>query len=423
MENLTLYVSAFLIAGMIIGLFRNHAAKVGLVDYPCERKRHRGEVPLIGGIAIFAAFFISLLISPLDIAHYVPLLVGGGALVMVGALDDIKALSSRIRFSVQTAAAVVMCGWGEVVLNDLGMLSFDNTMFTLGSLAVPFTLFATAGVINAVNMSDGIDGLCGSLMLVAMIGLAIATYVANAAEPHTVVMLLMSAVCAFLLFNIRFPRRMRALVFLGDAGTMFIGFTLAWFVVSLSQGEDRVIHPVTALWLLAMPLFDTIGIMIRRLMKGRSPFSADREHFHHAFQLAGFSVLQTHLTITAIAALFMGIGLAGQFAGVPEIVMFLLFLGLFAVYFWGMMRAWKFMRFLRRTMHNEKEPDAVPHNIDDISIIDGNVRNLRAYYVKQARQQFSYPPAIDSPSADIKDVKVVASKDVDTAASKSKSVP
>ena len=382
MENLALYVSAFSVCALLIHVFKNQAARVGLVDRPCDRKRHRGEVPLIGGLAIFSAFLVSLFISDLDIAQYYALLAGCAVLLVVGVFDDIKALPSGPRFLAQISASVLMCVWGGVVLRDLGTLSFDDSLFTLGSLAVPFTIFASVGVINAINMSDGIDGLCGSLTLVALTGLAVVTYVAGASDQFTTIMLLMSAVVAFLFFNIRFPKRLRALVFLGDAGSMILGFTLAWFVVSLSQGEDRIISPVTALWFLAMPLFDTVGIMTRRIIKRRSPFAADREHFHHAFQLAGFSVFRTHVTITAMAIIFMVIGLIGQFAGAPEVAMFYLFLGVFGLYFWGMMHAWKVMRFLRRTMHLEKA-SAIENTVNPAVFKDGHGEDLREYYLKR----------------------------------------
>jgi len=355
-QNLTLYVSAFSVSALLIHVLKRYAVRVGLVDYPCERKRHCGEVPLIGGVAIFLAFAMCLLISDLRVMDHAALLSGSMLLVVIGVVDDIKVLPSRPRFLAQIIAAGVMCVWGDVVLRDLGVLSFDGSLFTLGSLAIPFTIFATVGVINAVNMSDGIDGLSGSLAVVALLGLAIATSVSvEHAHQFKTIVVLISAIAAFLFFNVRFPGRIRALVFLGDAGSMFIGFVLSWYVISLTQGEHRLLSPVTVLWFLAMPLFDTVGIMLRRIVKGRSPFRADREHFHHAFQLAGFSVFRTQMIITVLALLMMGFGLLGQYLHIPEIVMFDLFLGLFALYFMGMMRAWKVMRFLRRTMLHEKD--------------------------------------------------------------------
>jgi len=354
-EKIELYLATFLMSLVLIHVFKNHARKIGLVDYPCERKRHCGEVPLVGGVAIFFACALSISMADFNFPGIGALMVGSLVLITIGIIDDIKAIRSTPKFAAQIIAGTLMCVWGEVVLRDLGTLSFDGSLFTLGSLAIPFTVFATVGVINAMNMSDGLDGLSGSLTLVALIGLGITTLVSAAVVEFSTIMLMISAVVAFLIYNVRFPGRPRALVFLGDAGSMFIGFVLTWFVVLLSQGENRIMEPVTALWFLALPLFDTVGIMLRRLLKGRSPFRADREHFHHAFQLAGFSVFQTQMTITLLAVVCMGIGLLGQFAGIPEIIMFYGFLAVFGVYFWGMMRAWKVMRFLRRTMQHDRE--------------------------------------------------------------------
>lgn len=370
MENLVIYIATFLMSLVLIHVFKNHARRIGLVDYPCDRKRHCGEVPLVGGVGIFFAFAFAIAMSDLELSGIGALMVGSLVLITVGVMDDIKALRSSPKFIAQITAATLMCLWGGVVLRDLGALSFDGSLFTLGSLAIPFTVFSTVGVINAINMSDGLDGLSGSITLVALTGMAVTTLVAGAVVEFSTIMILLSAVVAFLVFNVRFPGRVRALVFLGDAGSMFVGFVLTWFVVSLSQGENRIMAPVTALWFLALPLFDTVGIMLRRLLKGRSPFRADREHFHHAFQLAGFSVFQTQMTIAALSVVCMVIGLVGQFAGVSEISMFYVFLAVFGVYFWGMMRAWKVMRFLRRTMHHEKEFDTAQLAESNESTVD-----------------------------------------------------
>jgi len=137
------------------------------------------------------------------------------------------------------------------------------------------------GMLNAVNMVDGLDGLAASLVFIAIIAWT-GDDVRNVVIPE----LLGAAILAFLLFNLRL--RGRALVFMGDAGSLFLGFVLTWFLVALSQGEQRLLAPVTALWLFALPLTDTISMMVRRILLRRSPFLADREHFHHILLAAGF---------------------------------------------------------------------------------------------------------------------------------------
>jgi UDP-GlcNAc:undecaprenyl-phosphate GlcNAc-1-phosphate transferase len=134
---------------------------------------------------------------------------------------------------------------------------------------------------------------------------------------------------------------------MGDAGSMFLGFMLAWYFISMSQGEGRIISPVTTLWIFALPLFDTVGIMLRRIVRGRSPFAADREHLHHIFLLAGFSVCRTVTVMLLLAMTFGMVGLLGEFFGIPDGVMFWSFIGLFTLYFFVMMHAWKAMKWVR----------------------------------------------------------------------------
>jgi len=135
---------------------------------------------------------------------------------------------------------------------------------------------------------------------------------------------------------------------LGDAGSLMLGGILAWFLIGLSQGPERAFSPSVALWLFALPLMDTVSLMIRRVRKGRSPFAPGRDHFHHILQRAGFSVGQSVGILTLIAAVMALTGIAGQKLGAPEPVMFFGFLGLFGIYMWGMSRAWRLVRYVRR---------------------------------------------------------------------------
>lgn len=162
-------------------------------------------------------------------------------------------MHTHSRFAAQIAAAAMMTLWGGVTLQDLGqLLSAEPAL--LGAWAVPFTVFAVVGVINAFNMLDGMDGLAGTYALLAFTPLATAAVIADATVSAVALFTLSAAVAAFLLANLRLPGRPRALVFMGNSGSLFLGLALAWFLVSLSQGEAPVIAPVTALWILAIPL-------------------------------------------------------------------------------------------------------------------------------------------------------------------------
>ncbi|MDH5325944.1 MAG: undecaprenyl/decaprenyl-phosphate alpha-N-acetylglucosaminyl 1-phosphate transferase [Gammaproteobacteria bacterium] len=352
MSNIFGFITAFLVSICLIFLLKSFAHKIDLVDRPDSRKHHEGEIPLIGGLAIFMAFVAGLAVSGIFTqAQSIGLMVAGLVLVFTGLFDDYRTLSFRVKLIPQIAAALIMIHIGGVYLADLGRLSFDGSYFSLGDLAVPFTVFAAVGVINAINMSDGIDGLSGSLTLVALLGLAAVSFVYAHELELTTLILLASCVVGFLVFNVSLPKRPKALIFLGDAGSMFLGFVLAWFLISLSQGENRAMSPVAALWFLALPLYDTVGVMLRRILKRQSPFLADREHFHHILLRGGYTVFQTHLIITSLALSFMAVGLFSTFYQFNDLLMFGIFLGLFGLYFAGMMHAWKVMKFLRRN-HN-----------------------------------------------------------------------
>lgn len=329
------------------------ASRLNLMDQPGGRKAHTGAVPLIGGLVMFLAFAFGLLALPDGLSSLRPLVAGAALLVVVGVLDDIHELSSGSRFAVQIVAALLMVWWGGVVLVDLGYLVGDYRV-ALGIWSTPLTVFAVVGVINALNMIDGVDGLAGSVTLVTVLAVAVLALAAGAVLAVHVLLVLGAAITVFLLFNLRLPGFPRARVFMGDAGSMFLGFVLAWFLVQLSQGETQAFSPATALWLFGLPLIDTVTMMLRRVARGRSPFSADREHFHHVLLLAGFSHEATLAIMVGVAALLASTGIVGQLVGASPWLMFYGFLAVFGGYFFLILRAWRVMRFLRRSINRRR---------------------------------------------------------------------
>ncbi len=350
MDSINEYLLAFLLCAVLIYFMRPRAIRLGLVDVPDERKLHRGNIPLIGGLAIYGAFGFSCISAQVPTTQLLALFGAGLLLVITGLFDDWRELSARLRFAAQISAALLLSVWGGVALRDMGALALDGSVFTLGVMALPVTVFATVGVINAINMSDGMDGLSGSLVLVAITGLAVVAWQSHDHGNFESLLLLASTLLAFLAFNIRVGKK-RASVFLGDAGAMFLGLALVWYVIGFSQGPTRLMAPVTALWLLLVPLFDTVGVMLRRLLLKRSPFNADREHLHHVLLAAGFTVNQSLAIMLVIAMIAMGAGLAGHFYHFAELTMFLAFLGLFAVYFCGLMHCWHTGRLLHKKLN------------------------------------------------------------------------
>lgn len=359
--TVTAVLVACTVCAALIVLLRPVAMSIGLVDVPDARKSHQGPVPLIGGLAVFAAVLASCLAPGwTGLAATAPgmpsFLLAGLLLVGVGVVDDFIELSPAARFLAQAVAALVMILGAGIVLTDLGTMTFSGRVLELGLLAIPFTIFTTIGVINALNMCDGLDGLSGSQALVSLGGFAAALALWGDAGGGSLLAVLAGGLVGFLLFNMRLPGRARASIFMGDAGSMFLGFTLTWFAVSLSQGPDPVLKPAAALWFIMVPIIDAVAMMLRRIVKGRSPFAPDREHLHHIFLLAGFSVNQTVAIMAALSATGVAIGLAGTGLGVNELALAGAFLAVGLAYFWMIMHAWRVMRFLSRSICRRRNP-------------------------------------------------------------------
>jgi len=340
MPSLAVYPIAFLSTAALIHLLSPVARHIGLIDVPRGHKTHQGEVPLVGGIAMFCGFLFAILAVPVSLAELRPLFAGAALLVIVGVLDDFHELHPHSRFVAQIAAAALMTLWGGVTLQDLGHLLRPEPAL-LGPWAVAFTVFSVVGVINAFNMLDGMDGLAGGYALLAFTLLAAAALAAGVTVSAVALLTLGATVAAFLLANLRLWFRPRALVFMGNSGSLFLGLALAWFVVRLSQGEGRAIDPVTALWILAIPLMDTVGIMLRRTLHRRSPLLPDREHLHHLLRALGLSVNGALTVILGTGLVLAAAGFCAHWLGVPERYQFAAFLTLFSVYLVAMEVTWR----------------------------------------------------------------------------------
>jgi len=325
----------------------------GWVDVPGGRKQHLTAIPMIGGVAMFLAFATSILLFYHTLDHVGVLVLASLLLLMVGFYDDRRGLSAKLRLLLQLACAALIVIEGDIVLTTLGPV-FSPLSVGLGSLSVVFTIFCIVGVINAMNMSDGLDGLAGGYALNTFLLLSIAAVQAGRIADAEVLFAMIAIVAAFLLFNYRFPGRRHALLFMGDAGSMFLGLILAWFLIDLTQGKDAAMSPVVALWFFALPLYDTVSVMAKRMTKGDSPFQADRNHLHHVLLAHGFTTLQTTAILHTASLLLGSIGLALDFAAVPNYIMFWLLAGIFAGYCLVMNRAWRMIETRRVPTHSER---------------------------------------------------------------------
>lgn len=334
---------------LVITLLKPISAGLGLVDRPDRRKDHVGAIPLVGGIAIWVSFTICLLIVGIT-TKLIVLLISGGILVLVGAVDDVKDLSPRLRLALHIIAALIMSAFGGVVVQSLGDLIVPGITLTLGFFAVPFTIFAVVAMINATNMSDGLDGLCGLQLVIPLAGLTFLSGINSDQEHFLPLLIICGCLVGFLFFNLRTSRRSRASVFLGDAGSNSLGLLLAWFLIDMSQGDDAILQPVAVLWFALLLIYDTVEVVARRLLRGGSPFSADKEHLHHVFLLARFSVTETVFTLGGLTLIGVLVGVATTVVQIPDSALFAMFILFGLLFLRWIFRTWSAMRFLYRSI-------------------------------------------------------------------------
>jgi UDP-GlcNAc:undecaprenyl-phosphate GlcNAc-1-phosphate transferase len=340
-------LAGLVFVSILIPMLCRPAERLGLLDLPDERKIHGEPVPMIGGIAMFIAFCAGLLLIPDPLRPYASLVIGMGILLATGLVDDALDITPASKLIMQLVAITLMVSWGEVQVHSLGDL-FGAGPVELGEWAIPFTALCTIFMINGLNMADGTDGLAGGMSVIMLVSLGVFGWVNGAREAYIVVCFLLAAVTAgFLLFNMRTPWRNRASVFMGDAGSMMLGFAVSWLAIHVSQREDSTVYPITIAWLLVLPVTDLVSSYFRRLLRGQSPFSADREHLHHALLRAGFSVTTIVSGLLFIHLLFAAIGLVGWRLGWPEYWLTIGLGAVFAIHYALSMRAWKLMRWLK----------------------------------------------------------------------------
>lgn len=321
-------LAAAVLTVLVLWFLRPVARKLDLLDYPKGRKDHAHPTPITGGIAMAVGVIVTGLATLADAGTtFFGFAAASTLLIVVGLLDDKYDLRWYWRILAQVVAALVMVYVAGVRVEQLGP-AFGLGDVSLGWLSVPFTVFATVGLINAINMIDGADGLAGLLVAAALtMLLAAAAYSGNVVLGQRLVLLL-GAVLAFLLFNMRLPWQPRAKLFMGNAGSAFLGFVIAWSSFRLSQNPGHPVSPALVLWFVPIPVMDTLVLMFRRVRSGRSPFIADRNHVHHLMLEAGFGPTQAGLVLAGFT-LVCGLS-AGTLMrmDVPEPVLILAFIAL-----------------------------------------------------------------------------------------------
>ena len=343
-------LAAFLVAGVLIPAIDGPAHRLGLIDHPDHRKRHAKPTPLTGGLAVFAGFIVAIFVLGAPMAPYWSLILGMAVLLLTGLADDLIEVSATARLLIQIGVGCLMVYGGGLSVNVLGeVFGPAYGQVGLGFFAGPFTVACVVFMINAINMSDGLDGLAGGNCLLIFALLALAGWMSGASSTLVLVPLALGlATLGFLVHNLRMPGRKQARVFLGDAGSMMLGFAIAWLAVAIHKHPGTDIYPISIAWILIVPGMDTLALFFRRIRLGRSPFSPDRTHLHHIFRRCGYGVATTvHLIhLLVVASGLFGI-LAWQYRW-PEWLMFVGAAGVLLGYQVVLANAHRVLRWHRR---------------------------------------------------------------------------
>ena len=249
------------------------ANKSGAVSMPGGRHIHVRPTPKFGGISIaLGALFALLVFAPLD-RVLIAYIISSALMLSLGIIDDLKESNWKVKFIISSVAISILIFGGDIWIRNLGNL-FGLGPIHLGLWGIPFTYFAIFGVINAINLIDGLNGLaCG----VSVIGFAFFAIFAYGDNNVAFYISLANLASALGLFRYNYPR---ARLFMGDSGSLFIGFSLAAVSVLLTQGRASV-NPMVPVLVLCLPIFDTVRVMVVRILNRRHPFHADKTHIHH----------------------------------------------------------------------------------------------------------------------------------------------
>lgn len=279
-------ICAGLIALTLTPIVRVFAYKIGAVDVPKDNRRmHKKPMPLLGGLSIFLGFTISGLLFCKITPSLVAAWFGGLLIIVIGILDDKYALNAWIKLLGQLASAAIAVCIGGVQIDHINLF---GRYIQFGALAIPITIFWIVGMTNAINLIDGLDGLACGVSAISSMSLLIVTLMHADLEVAMLTAILTGACIGFLPFN-----KNPAKIFMGDTGALFLGYMLSILSIIGVFKTTAVVSFLIPVIIFGYPLFDTAFAFARRILQGRSPFSADRGHLHHRIIDMGFNVKQS----------------------------------------------------------------------------------------------------------------------------------
>jgi UDP-GlcNAc:undecaprenyl-phosphate GlcNAc-1-phosphate transferase len=336
--------STFLISTIItillMPIFTNLACKLNFYDFPNSRKIHCDPVPRIGGVAMALGAFIPIIIWTPMSEFIKALLIGSGILVIFGLADDIKDTSFKTKFIGQILAALVVILYGGLKIEGLGMFAPKGFILPVW-LSIPLTLVIIVAVTNAINLSDGLDGLAGGISLLTFLCIGYLSYLNQFQAFEIMSVAMVGSIFGLLRYNTH-----PATVFMGDAGSQLLGFVAITLSLALTR-ESNQISLTLILLILGVPMIDTLSVMVQRILKGRSPFTADKNHLHYKIMNLGFYHSESVLVLYLVHASLVCMGLIFRYMPAWFLLSFyLLFSGaLLAAIFIGESNGWRVKRY------------------------------------------------------------------------------
>ena len=288
----TLLLSIFITIALIPRCIRA-AVRMHALDVPDVRKVHLVSVPRCGGVAMALGAIVPIIFWAQITPQLAAYLAGAAILFTAGMYDDFKGLGYQVKFMAQVAAALVLVLYGGVVISDIGNLLPIDTGLPAW-FAELLTVFVVVGVTNAINLTDGLDGLAGGISLLIFLFISFLAYGVGNMNVAIIALSISGALFGFLRFN-TYP----AYLFMGDTGSMLLGYSAVVLSIMLTQGSTPL-SPLLPLILLGFPILDTLVVMAERIAERRSPFSPDKNHFHHRLLRLGLFQTEAVLTIYVI---------------------------------------------------------------------------------------------------------------------------
>jgi UDP-GlcNAc:undecaprenyl-phosphate GlcNAc-1-phosphate transferase len=303
------FAASLLLSFVLTRIVRNFATARGWVSVPAlERHLHISPLPRLGGVAIFFSFFLTLAVAlivghferglHLGISHRLlyTILVPGFLIFLLGVYDDVYSVGPYVKFTVQAIAGAMVYAGGLRILN-LPVL-FGHHHFS-NFIGFPLTILWVLAITNAFNLIDGMDGLAAGSALFSTLVVFVVALLSNSPAVSLMTLVLAGAILGFLRFNFN-----PATIFLGDCGSLFIGFMLSALALYGAQKSPTIIAVAIPVVSFGLPILETALSMLRRFISGRPVFTADREHIHHKLLQLGFTHRQVVITLYAVSALF-----------------------------------------------------------------------------------------------------------------------